>query len=77
MPSNKKLKMEEVTYHEFIEEIEKTLNEHVKSWEVFFRTLAEQVWNVPNFVPMMNIQREWEFAEGLGDEVSNSCCFNK
>ena len=61
--------MEEVA--KVLDDIEETLKKHEKSWEVFFRTLAEQVWNVPNLVPMMNIQREWEFAEGLRDEVSN------
>lgn len=50
--------------------IEKTLKSHEESWKVFFRLLGEQVWNVPNFVPKMNIQREWEFANGLLNEVS-------
>ncbi|XP_020631040.1 uncharacterized protein LOC110068020 isoform X1 [Orbicella faveolata] len=53
------------------EEIEKTLNKHEESWKVFFRTLGEQVWNVPNFVPMMNIQSEWEFTKGLLDELGD------
>ena len=58
------------------DEIEKTLKKHEESWATFFRTLGEQVWNVPNFVPMMNIQREWEFAKGLLDEVSKIHCLN-
>lgn len=56
------------------EEIEKALNKHEESWKVFFKTLGEQVWNVPNFVPMMNIQREFEFAKGMLDEVSRIYC---
>lgn len=78
MPSKTELTMGEVAYHDdnakVLEEIEKTLKKHEKSWEVFFRTLGEQVWNVPNLVPMMNIQREWKFSEGLFEEVSKSCC---
>lgn len=61
MPSKTELTMEEVAYNDdnakVLEEIEKTLKKHEKSWEVFFRTLGEQVWNVPNLVPMMNIKR--------------------
>lgn len=56
------------------EEIEKALNKHEESWKVFFKTLGEQVWNVPNFVPMVNIQREFEFAKGMLDEVSRIYC---
>ena len=61
---------------EVLEEVESTLMKHEKSWEFFFNTLGQQVWNVPNKVPMMNIQREWEFAQGLIDEVSKGCCIN-
>ena len=59
---------------EFFKKIETTLKKHEESWTVFFRTLGEQVWNVPNFVPKMNIQREWEFANGLLNEVSRIYC---
>lgn len=61
---------------EFFEKIKKTLKNHEKSWTVFFRTLGEQVWNVPNSFPKMNIQREWEFADGLLNEVSRIYCLN-
>lgn len=46
-----------------LEEVENTLKKHEKSWEVSFNTLGQQVWNVPNKAPMMNIQRQWEFAQ--------------
>ena len=59
-----------------LEEVENTLKKHEKSWEVSFNTLGRQVWNVPNKTPMMNIKRQWEFAQGLTDEVSKSCCIN-
>lgn len=58
------------------EEIENGLKKHMTSWTAFFKTFGEQVWNVPNFVPMMNIQREWEFAHGLVNEVSRIYCLN-
>ena len=58
------------------EEIDNTIKKHKKSWKVFFKTLGEQVWNVPNLVPMMNIQREWEFTQGLLNEVSRIYCLN-
>jgi len=61
---------------EVFAKIEETLKTHEESWMVFFRTLGEQVWNVPHFVPMMNIQREWQFAKGLLNEVSMMYCFN-
>lgn len=38
-----------------LEEVENTLKKHEKSWEFFFNTLGQQVWNVPNKVPMMNV----------------------
>ena len=80
MPSKTELTMEEVAYHDddakFLKEIKKTLEKHEKSWEDFFSTLGEQVWNVPNSVPMMNIQRELKFAEGLYDEVSTADNFS-
>ena len=66
--------MEEVAYHDddakFVEEIKKTFDKYEKFWEDFFCTLGEQVWNVPNSFPVMNIQREFKFAEGLYHEVS-------
>lgn len=74
MPSKMELMMGKVSYDDddakLFEEIENTLKKHKKSWKVFFKTLGEQVWNVPNLVPMMNIQREWEFTKGLLNEVS-------
>ena len=80
MPSKTELTMEEVAYHDddakFLKVIKKTLENHEKSWENFFSTLGEQVWNVPNSVPTMNIQREWKFAEGLYDEVSTADNFS-
>jgi len=45
------------------------LKKHEESWQTFFMTLGEQVWNVPWKVPKMDIQKEWEFARGLLDEV--------
>ena len=45
------------------------LKKHEESWQTFFKTLGEQVWNVPGKVPEMDIQKEWEFARGLLDEV--------
>ena len=72
MPSKRKLTVEKV--NKILEEINEISKKHDNSWEVFFHTLAEQVWNVPNLVPMMNIEREIEFAEGLYADVSNSCC---
>lgn len=42
---------------------------HEESWRVFFMTLGEQVWKVPHAFPMMDIQKEWEFAHGLLEEV--------
>jgi len=52
-----------------LEKINGTLCKHEESWKMFFKTLGEQVWNVPNLVPMMNIQREWEFASAILNEL--------
>ena len=45
------------------------LKKHEESWTTFFMTLGDQVWNAPWKVPKMDIQKEWEFARGLLDEV--------
>lgn len=80
MPSKLELMMKKVSNDyddaKLFEEIENSLKKHVTSWEVFFKTLGEQVWNVPNFVPKMNIEREWEFTDGLVKEVSRIYCLN-
>ena len=52
-----------------VREVLVELKKHVESWETFFMTLGEQIWNVPWKVPKMDIQKEWEFARGLLDEV--------
>lgn len=45
------------------------VKEHEKSWEEFWTSVGEQVWTVPNAVPRMNIDREWNMALGLAEEV--------
>ena len=52
-----------------VREVLVELKKHVESWETFFMTLGEQIWNVPWKVPKMDIQKEWEFTRGLLHEV--------
>lgn len=52
-----------------LEDLGQISEKHKKSWEVFFKTLGGQVWKIPNAFPMMDIQKEWEFAGGLLDEL--------
>ena len=54
---------------EMRDEVVRDLERHKNSWETFFMTLGEQVWNIPWKVPKMDIQKEWEFAFGVIREV--------
>ena len=52
-----------------LEDLVQISKKHEESWKVFFMTLGEQVWKIPNAFPIMDIQKEWEFARGLLEEV--------